>query len=305
MPLPALIPAALWIASLAGAGYGAGAAIDGHLTKKEAREILDRVQRERSAIHGRAEQAQIWQAALQTRFVALGESSDEILPRLIALVEALGDEFGPCERAGRFRREKMTLSDVEGTPRTRGQKAFRTSLDTLKGAAVGAAARQGAIAAIQLGAKASTGTAIRSLTGVAAQRATLSAAGGGAIAAGGGGIAAGLAALNLLTVGATAAIWGQRYSTGAHEKLEDALKVQGKHEAEMQKEETRLCADELVLETFGAGVGEAEEFAGNLVGQVEKCETAQAEGQLQEVASDIQFAVEDFNTLQSMIRELA
>lgn len=103
--------------------------------------------------------------------------------------------------------EKFLVDGLEPMPGqvTVGNGIDRDAVAWMRGilgtAVTGVGINTGITTAVTTFASASTGTAISTLSGVAATNATLAAIGGGSLASGGGGMAAGVVALNFVTIG--------------------------------------------------------------------------------------------------------
>jgi hypothetical protein len=139
----------------------------------------------------------------------------------------------------------------------------------LMGAGMAALTGAGTSAAIPgavtvLGA-ASTGTAISSLSGAAAHNATMAWLGGGALSAGGGGVAAGTAALGVVTVGPTLLIGGLTLNSQGDKAMHKAKE----HEAKVAVAVEEQAAFRTFLNTFDIRITEVSEVVAGLVQRAE------------------------------------
>lgn len=302
-----LIPALVWGGTLVLGGYGTVQGVRGWLTKEEAEGIY----RQLNARHGTLVRREKALQDREGRWIAsngrLATKAEKLFQDYAELATLIDREiqriYGPqrhAYQAGASRRVEPGAQREGG--RQRVGKAVKNSAASV---AAGAALRQGTLLAIRQFGTASTGTAIRTLTGAAAQRATLSAAGGGAVAAGGGGIAAGVAALNVLAVGGTIALFGQRYLSGQQKKLEEALVHQRKVEGELDAIEKELSLASAKLVAEEQRTAEGHQLYRSLVVTLRRIREAVADDDMQTAVRTLEFAQIDLERLASMIRASA
>lgn len=302
-----LIPALVWGGTLVLGGYGTVQGVRGWLTKEEAEGIY----RQLNARHGTLVRREKALQDREGRWIAsngrLATKAEKLFQDYAELATLIDREiqriYGPqrhAYQAGASRRVEPGAQREGG--RQRVGKAVKNSAASV---AAGAALRQGTLLAIRQFGTASTGTAIRTLTGAAAQRATLSAAGGGAVAAGGGGIAAGVAALNVLAVGGTIALFGQRYLSGQQKKLEEALVHQRKVEGELDAIEKELSLASAKLAAEEQRTAEGHQLYRSLVVTLRRIREAVADDDMQTAVRTLEFAQIDLERLASMIRASA
>lgn len=298
-----LIPVVVYGTTAALGLYGATQGVRGLMAKDEAEYIYNALKaREDRLNHRRLSMVQRGEK-LNAQDARLYAQAEELFVAYAKVAEAVEKDLQREYQRQRNAYANSTWKGVEGHAASNGwKKAGRFAGDTAKAAMAGAAARQGAIVAIRHLGSASTGTAIRSLTGVAAQRATLSAAGGGAAAVGGGGIAAGVAALNVLAIGGTVAVFGQRFLKGQQAKLEEAQREQRKANQELNAFEGELDAFDAGLKVEEERVQKACNLRKNLMLELGKAKHALRERNAERAQTILAFAHEDLKTFATMIR---
>lgn len=249
MPLP-LIPIALGLASLLGAGYGVKKGIDAKDNFDRAGEIgNDSKERHEKGIKKLDEEKEKTNTAL----VDLGKTKATIFS---SQIKHLVDTIKKIKSA------KSTLKDydqqIDSLDLPRMDAMVVSSLEIQKGLASGVASGAlmglGAYGSVGALATASTGTAIASLSGVAATNATLAWLGGGSLAAGGLGMAGGTAVLGGIVAGPALAITGLVMASKAEQALSDAHA----YKAEVDKALAEIKAMNLILkgiQTNAAEVG--------------------------------------------------
>ncbi|WP_062381182.1 hypothetical protein [Demequina pelophila] len=258
MPLPVVVAA---VAIGVSAVVGGGAAIDGGIKMKSAKDTVRTAQRTHEArlTIFRAEEARVQAVA-----GAYGKRQLRIQKATLGgWVEWLEANEKKVRLIGR-----PTVDGVEvEQPDIPHLKARVVESVTLlkggMGAAAGAVAmQQGALWGVTSFAAASTGTAISGLSGAAAQSATLAWLGGGSIAAGGGGVAlgglmlTGIAAAPAALIGGFAVgVQGQKAKTKAKEieaNVEVAVAEMEAKQALLRQVEVRIGELEDVLDRMNA-----------------------------------------------------
>lgn len=292
-----LIPVVLWGGTALLGGYGAVQALDGWDASDQTKAIYAELDKRLHALKARHERLVLRQQALEQLDKDLVKQVESLEARYTALLQFLGDEVTLV-----FNEATQRVEVVLGSVPTPKKDGARLALDAGRAAITGATLRQGAMWGIRMTAKASTGTAIRTLTGVAAKRASLSAAGGGAVAAGGGGIAAGVAALNILAIGGTLAYMGSSYKKTKQTQLLEAQKHLEERMKQWHKVELELEIADQTLEAEKRRIDEAYQWATALKRQANAFEDARRAGGLHAHKNDLLFAVEDLIVLASMVR---
>lgn len=129
---------------------------------------------------------------------------------------------------------KFTPEEIKEVKKTsiEATKIAKGSLDGLGASAAMSSLTTGLVANFGV---ASTGTAISSLSGAAAQRATLTALGGGAIKAGGAGMAGGQVMLGGISLVPTAIIMSHKYAQNSEKKLTEATRYYSQIREEVGK----------------------------------------------------------------------
>lgn len=298
-----VIPIVLWGSTAALGAYGATQAGRGFLARSDAKRIYERLKQREAHLIAKKQNLVRRGNKVTEQDVALFTQAETLFAAYAKLAETIEKEL---QRTYQRKRNNYEQSDWKGVDTKAPSNHFKgvgsLALDGAKATAAGVAARKAALLAIRQFGAASTGTAIRSLSGVAAQRATLSAAGGGAAAMGGGGMAAGLAALNVLAIGGTVAIFGQRFLKGQQAKLQEAQKIESQANAELDAFEGELAVFEQTLELEEARVRDAATLHEKLVVELKRARKAFAENATQRAADILAFAKEDLETFATMIR---
>lgn len=237
MPLPLLIPVAIGIAGLFGAGKGVKAAID----NSDANDIND----EAESIIRRADDS-LAKTKNKTN-KALAGFGEAKLTAYKSNLHKFVTTYGKLK--------KVNLSDSKGMDELLAQDFPKEALKEMEkscnlaieafaggGAALsgGALVAFGAYNGTMLLASAGTGTAVASLSGVAATNATLAWLGGGALSAGGLGVAGGAMVLGVLVAGPALLIFGGIVGAKAEKKL---------NEAKANREKAKQYKDEVLVIT--------------------------------------------------------
>lgn len=219
MPLPLLIPVAVGLAGLFGAGKAVQAAVrnsEADDIQKNAADIVDAA--EKSLEGGKT----TCNESLQAYGKAKIDTLDTVVKDFIGLYGQLKNvRLGPSEEL-----EKLQIgafSEVE-LAELQHSCSFASQLTggVLTGAGAGALTAFGAYSGTMALASAGTGAAIGGLSGVAATNATLAWLGGGTLAAGGYGIVGGTMVLGTLVAGPALLVLGSVLSARASKKLDDA-----------------------------------------------------------------------------------
>lgn len=231
MPLP-LIPLALWGAGLA---TGAAGLVNGAMGATKMNRARDLVETASSRYERDVNSIERAIARTNDFLNAYGRRQEEAHE---AVVQRMTEFLRRNEQQVRERAALLLDGiDVEFNLVAEGEVVAIRAVDWVKGASqagvTGAAAFLGIPSAVSAVASASTGTAIKTLSGAAAKRATLAWLGGGAVSAGGGGMAAGVAALNVVTVGPTLLVAGLAFNGRAEKALTQAQEYETEVEVAM------------------------------------------------------------------------
>lgn len=240
MALPLLIPVAIGVAGLFGAGKGVKAAIDNsdaNDINDEAESIIRRADsslekakdktNKSLAVFGEAKLT-AYKSNLHKFVTTYGKLKNVNLSESKGMDELLAQDF-PQE----------ALKEME--------KSCNLAIEAFAGG--GAALGGGALVAFgayngtMLLASAGTGTAIASLSGAAATNATLAWLGGGALSAGGLGVAGGAMVLGTLVAGPALLIFGGIVGAKAEKKLNEAKA--NREKAKQYKDEVRVITTRL------------------------------------------------------------
>jgi hypothetical protein len=220
MPLPLLIPIAMGIGGLIGAGKGVKAAVD----NSDAKDINSRARRIANDAQNELEQSK---ENLNSAFEQYGEKKLTVIDtHLRTFVDIFGQiknmEFASGENIDDLSKVAITEGELKDIT-----SAVSIVGDTLSGGVTGlgggALAAFGAYNGTMLLASAGTGTAISTLSGVAATNATLAWLGGGTLASGGLGVAGGTMVLGVMAAGPALLIFGSILGAKAQKNLNDAM----------------------------------------------------------------------------------
>lgn len=220
MPLPLLIPIAMGIGGLIGAGKGVKAAVD----NSDAKDINSRARRIANDAQNELEQSK---ENLNSAFEQYGEKKLTVIDtHLRTFVDIFGQiknmEFASGENIDDLSKVAITEGELKDIT-----SAVSIVGDTLSGGITGlggaALAAFGAYNGTMLLASAGTGTAISTLSGVAATNATLAWLGGGTLASGGLGVAGGTMVLGVMAAGPALLIFGSILGAKAQKNLNDAM----------------------------------------------------------------------------------
>lgn len=247
MPLP-LIPIAVGLASLLGAGYGVKKGIDAkddfNRAEKIGNKSKEKHEKGMRKLDKEKEETNEFIADLGRTKVAIFSNQIRHLVDTVKKVKHTKSRLKDFEE----RIDNLDLPEMEAM--------VVSSLEIEKGLASGVASGAlmglGAYGSVGMLATASTGTAIASLSGVAATNATLAWLGGGSLAAGGLGIAGGTAVLGGIVAGPALAITGLVMASKAEQALTDAYE----YKAEVDKAVAEMKAMRLVLQGFQANAAE-------------------------------------------------
>jgi len=220
MPLPLLIPIAMGIGGLLGAGKGIKAAVD----NSEAKDINSRA---KSIANNAQEDLEKSKESLNNSLEAYGEKKltviDTHLRTFVDVFRQIKNvEFASGENIDDLSNVAITegeLKDISSTVSIVGN----TLSGGIAGLGGGALAAFGAYNGTMLLATAGTGTAISTLSGVAATNATLAWLGGGTLATGGLGVAGGTMVLGVMAAGPALLIFGSILGAKAKKNLNDAM----------------------------------------------------------------------------------
>lgn len=242
MPLPLLIPVAVGLAGLFGAGKAIQAVSrnsEANDIHKNAADIVDAA--EKSLESGK----DTCNSALRTYGEMKVDALNTSIKGFLDLYGQLKNvRLGPSEELHRLK--IGAFSEIE-LASLRHSCSFASQLagGVLTGAGAGALTAFGAYSGTMALASAGTGAAIGGLSGVAATNATLAWLGGGTLAAGGYGIAGGTMVLGTLVAGPALLVLGSVLSARASKKLDDA-------KANLEKAKTYVSEVDLVLEKLRA-----------------------------------------------------
>lgn len=242
MPLPLLIPVALGIAGLFGAGKAAQAAVRNSKAndiQKNAAETVDAA--EKSLESGKD--------SCNSALRLYGERKVDTLNTSIkSFIDLYGQlknvQLGPSDELRRLQIGAFSEIDLAELQHSC-SFASQIASGVLTGAGAGALTAFGAYSGTMALASAGTGAAISGLSGVAATNATLAWLGGGTLAAGGYGVAGGTMVLGTLVAGPALLVLGSVLSARASKKLDDA-------KANLEMAKTYEAEVDLVLEKLKA-----------------------------------------------------
>lgn len=219
MPLPLLVPIALGIAGLVGAGKTVKAAVENSKANSIAKDAAARVQDAEDELSLLKRKCNgILQSYGKRKLGALQKELQEFVELFSQLRNVDLAHSPELDRlqVGQF--TEVTLKEL--THSCSFASSFATS--TAAGAGAGALTAFGAYGGTMMLASASTGTAIGTLSGAAATNATLAWLGGGTLAAGGYGVAGGTMVLGVMVAGPAMLVLGSVLGARASKKLDEA-----------------------------------------------------------------------------------
>ena len=242
MPLPLIIPIAVGIAGLFGAGKAAQAAF----RTSEANDIQGNADGIVSAAEKSLESGK---ETCNTTLRAYGETKIDVLNTAITDFISLYGQLKNVQLGHSHELDRLEIGDFSEVTledlRLSCSFAAELTGGTLAGAGAGAITAFGAYSGTMALASAGTGTAISGLSGVAATNATLAWLGGGTLAAGGYGVAGGAVVLGTLVAGPALLVLGSVLSARASKRLDDAR-------ANLEKAQTYDTEVGVVLEKLKA-----------------------------------------------------
>ncbi|ANB03020.1 hypothetical protein [Ectothiorhodospira sp. BSL-9] len=253
MPLPLIVPIAVGLAGLYGAGKGAKAAID----NSDAKDLNRRSERIVEEAQNSIENSRL---ECHARLEDLGKR------KLKAIEVGIGRFVDVYSRMENVELDDFNLNE-NGLPQKKEEtpelmmKEFEFLAESGKG--VGAGALGGGLAAFgayngtMMLAASGTTTAISSLSGAAATNATLAWLGGGTLASGGLGMAGGVMVLGTLAAGPALLIFGSILGAKADKNLSDA-------KANLEKAKTFEEESKLVIARL-TGIIDAATLASNVI----------------------------------------
>lgn len=220
MPLPLIIPIAVGISALMGAGKGIKAAVD----NSGAKDINSRA---KSIANNAQEDLEKLKENLNKLLEFYGEKKLTVInTHLRTFIDVFRQiknvEFASGERIDDLSKVAIIegeLKDISSTVSIVGD----TISGGIAGLGGGALAAFGAYNGTMLLASAGTGTAISTLSGAAATNATLAWLGGGTLASGGLGVAGGTMVLGVMAAGPALLIFGSILGAKAKKNLYDAM----------------------------------------------------------------------------------
>lgn len=219
MALPLLIPVAMGLAGLFGAGKAAKAVYD----NSQANDIAESAQNRVSAAENNLEATK---DATNASLAGYGKKKLDTLDKQMQPFVTLFRQLKNVEIKNSAELERLNIGKFSEVAIAELQHTCQVAHGALQG--VGAGAIGGALTAfgafngtIML-ATAGTGTAISALSGVAATNATLAWLGGGTLAAGGMGVAGGTMVLGAMVAGPALLIFGSVFGAKAEKKLSEA-----------------------------------------------------------------------------------
>lgn len=228
MALPLLVPLAVGLAGLWGAGKAAKAVCDTSKANDIASDAQNCVDRANEKLDQTKE-------ATNAQLARYGKKKLEALDKQVQPFITLFKQLKHVEIAESAELEKLKVGKFSEVAIAELQHSCSVAHGALQG--VGAGAVGGALTAFgaysgtMMLASAGTGTAISALSGVAATNATLAWLGGGTLAAGGMGVAGGTMVLGAMVAGPALLIFGSVLGAKASQKLSEAR-------ANMEKAET-------------------------------------------------------------------
>ncbi len=261
MPLPLLIPIAMGIGGLVGAGKGIKAAVD----NSDAKDINSRA---KSIANNAKSDFEKSKEILNNSLEAYGEKKLTVIDtHLRKFVDTFGRiknvEFASGENIDDLSKVAITegeLKDISNTVSI----VSETLSGGIAGLGGGALAAFGAYNGTMLLASAGTGTAISTLSGAAATNATLAWLGGGTLASGGLGIAGGTMVLGVMAAGPALLIFGSILSANAKKNLNDAMS--NLEEAKKIKAELSVITEKLrqMFESVNLCYSVLDKFSGKM-----------------------------------------
>jgi hypothetical protein len=219
MPLPLIVPIAMGVAGL----FGAGKAVKGAIDSSKANDI-------ESTARWRIENAdeQLEQSKTNTNGI-LAKYGKKKLDALGKSVRPFVDSFKKLknvELANSEELQRLHVGDFSEANLGELESSCDLAVTAFQGLGTGAVGGAltafGAYSGTMLLASAGTGTAISALSGIAATNATLAWLGGGTLAAGGLGVAGGTMVLGALVAGPALLIFGSIFGSKASAKLDNA-----------------------------------------------------------------------------------
>lgn len=219
MALPLLIPLALGVAGLFGAGKTAKAVYDSSKADSIASDAQDCVDNANKKLDQTKK-------TTNTLLAKYGKKKLEALDKQVQPFITLFKQLKNVEIAESSELENLKVGKFSEVAIAELQHSCSVAHGALQG--VGAGAVGGALTAFgaysgtMMLASAGTGTAISALSGVAATNATLAWLGGGTLAAGGMGVAGGTMVLGAMVAGPALLIFGSILGSKASKKLSDA-----------------------------------------------------------------------------------
>lgn len=219
MALPFLIPLALALAGLVGAGKAVKAACD----TSDANDIASSAQ---SVVDNAKKYLEQSKKAANSTLAKYGRKKLEALDGPVQSFVTLFKQIKNVEIANSAELENLKIGKFSEVAIAELQDTCDMAHGALQGLGAGAVGGAltafGAYGGTMLLASAGTGTAISALSGIAATNATLAWLGGGTLAAGGMGVAGGTMALGALVAGPALLIFGGILGAKASKKLSEA-----------------------------------------------------------------------------------
>lgn len=259
-----LIPLTIWGITAVTGGIGAVLGGKGALEMARAKKEIDH---SKTTYQYEWEQLEKYADEVNLELVRLGElqalSVEKILDRLANFLRTHDKEIALSEKL--LLDGMNTASDKYEIPRARTYESAQWLRGTVGSLVAGAGTRAAVKATVIQLAKASTGTAIKTLSGAAAKNATLAAIGGGSLAAGGGGMAAGVVLLNVVTIGPGILITGFTIAQSGEKEKTRATIVKAEIATELEK----LNFTQTALEAIHSRTSELRDILSELIDRAE------------------------------------